>query len=195
MNKLLLFCLLATSAVVRGQSASVYVDLESFNSNNSFRADSITIGHRAKRDIVLVGGNELKITSTNDSLDEVLRKECFAVKYNDSLFLNCKPLMRTMGYAPALYRSGKFIYFMACAGFGKLSAQNSSAAFGAIGGAAGAQKRYNYLVFLDSGDVIALNKKAMKGLLDGNPALLSRYLEEEMPDDPETIIKYLKDLH
>ncbi len=172
MNKLLLLLLLAISAVGRAQSGNVYMDLESFNNNKSYRVDSITITHRAKRDIVLVGGNDFKITCTNDSLNEVLRKECFAVVYSDSLFLNCKSLMRTSWYAPALYRTGKFIYFIACAGFGKLSAQNAGVAFGAIGGATGAQKRYNYLVFLDSGDVIALNKKCNERLVSRRPSFV-----------------------
>ncbi len=196
MKNLLHLFLLPFGLMLHAQSADIYIDLESFNSARSFTVDSVTITKRAQRDIALVGGNDLKITCPNDSINEIIKKKCWAIKYHDSLFLNCKVIMKTMWYAPALYRSGNLIYFAACEGGGNLSSQSAGAAFGAIGGAfsgaARAQKRYNYLVFRDSGNVTALSRNVMKYLLSGQPGQVSRYLEEKAPDDPETIIQYLK---
>lgn len=202
MKHITLILLLLISRIGNAQSTHVYATLQDYRDGKYFTLDSAVKTTRTQRDIGWNGGNTFKISCPNDSLNQELKKSLWAVMFNDTLYLNGMTLMRRQWYARALYTTNRFIYFRACEGSGELSASKLDAAtagallgpFGAMGAMSAAKKRYNYILYLDSGEVAFLDKKQMKKLLESYPALLESFLQEKDCNASKVILKYLRQI-
>lgn len=90
MKKLLILatmcCLYALSASAQVKYCMSYADYQADNWEelDSLHVKEMSNGRR------LFGSNDFKLTTGNDSLDKVLKKDVFAVFYNDTLLINCR---------------------------------------------------------------------------------------------------------
>ncbi|RYE24463.1 MAG: hypothetical protein EOP51_07305 [Sphingobacteriales bacterium] len=97
-----------------------------------------------------------------------------------------------------LYRSTNYLFFSAGAGNIKGGHQNDALAagvmFGAVGGAAAAMQRYNYLLDMKTGDIFPMTKKMMVDFLVNNPDLQKQYNAEKTPENKDVLVKYLAEV-
>ena len=155
-----LFCLYALSASAQIKYCMTYTD---FKEGNWVEVDdklSMTESTRAQK--IWLGKNDVKIDVKNDSLEKLLKKEVFAILYQENLLINCRKIYYKenrfgKGYAFG-YLYGKRILFVAqdpsedSRGAG--AALSGGLAFGVVGGLVlgslasieGMQKGYCFLV-------------------------------------------------
>jgi hypothetical protein len=192
---LLMFCML--SSVCAQKSGVIYRSFSDFVSDKADTTNNMLVEARTRSQIYMSGGNDFKVYSEDKALSKSLKKEVWAVKSNDSLFLNCAFHQLGLWYAFAERINDK-LYFSAAISFDK-EIREQLAIAGAIGGpvagglASGslALKRFYYVMNLDSGKMEYLSKDSMSELLQPFTDLLERYRNEKTPEDVETIKLYL----
>jgi hypothetical protein len=187
------------------QKMKVYPDLNSFKSNYPYFSAEIDIIERTASGVYLSGKNDYIIRSSSRKINKVL-KNYWGVESNDSLYLNCKVVLKTDGYALALFKSSKWIYFRGDAarvrglkdysGGGVFFAGFMFGLPGALlaAGSAGT-KRFDYILDVESSEPFALNQQMLRNIIRNNSKLLQEYEADGSPETPEFYVYYLKRYH
>lgn len=111
-NTLLLFLLSLQCAIA--QNAKVYSTLSDFV-NNTPKPFNLYISQRSLDDGEWAGAILYDLAGDERPQTKELKKECFAVMYNDSLFINLYGAMNVKAFAYVKERFGSYLYFTSVA--------------------------------------------------------------------------------
>ncbi len=165
----------------------IYLSFDELKSMQSSAVLDVYIEERTQEDIVMVGGNDYKLTSNNKSVkNSYLRKDVFAYSDGDNLFLNGLRLRLFSGYIKVLNDGDKYFVFRA-----SVSQDGYNNMYGGIGGAAQATQRYLYVYDKSTGIVTPITTETLKNLLEDNVTFLEEYLSERNKETEEIQLKYL----
>lgn len=152
-----------------------------FSENNWHTADSVWLITKSRTKQYVNGGGDYVFKSDNKELNKHLKKNAFAVMYNDTLLINAWIYKVAAGYARGFRMAdGRLIfkYFpnqnMAIMGGGLAGGLMGSLAVMA----ANEHKAYKdvcYLIAPEQRDATVIDKKVMAELLKDHPELLAEY--------------------
>ena len=173
------------------------------------KGDTVTTLHverRTRNQLYLMGGADYRIeSSTNQSLSRYLRKRCYAVRIDSTLYVNCRKMRykryRLGGwYASALEIGGHIFYAAQPVGQAAtetLTPHDAPKLPGEVGDAIQASGLVNQRVYyeldLETGRSAFVDKERMRELLAGQPELLKEF-EKETSEAAEVMGKYLRRL-
>lgn len=203
MKKMWIFCLMSLVGLPLVAQNIVYSNLKDLLAHDGDTVMVLKIEKRTKNYISLSGGADYKISvDDNKSLCKYLKKRCFAVQEDTSLYINCKKLrykrLRFGGwYAPAMWVNGN-IFFSAIP-IGIVAANSSVTMDVTLGGVVGdaiaasslVSKRVYYEIDAATGKIDFVGKDRMCTLLDPYPEWKEAYLGENS-ESAETTGKYLR---
>ena len=183
----------------------VYSSLKDFAAQRGDTLAAINVEKRAKNQIMLSGGADYKLSvDDNEPLSKYLKKRCFLVKVDSTLYVSCrklryKKLQFGAWYAPAMLLNGS-IYFSAIP-LGTVAAGSSTNMSVTLGGTLGdaiaasgqVSKRVYYEIDGITGRVDFVGKEKMLHLLTRYPALKEAYIEESS-ESAEVTGNYLRQL-
>ena len=183
----------------------VYSSLKDFAAQRGDTLAAINVEKRAKNQIMLSGGADYKLSvDDNEPLSKYLKKRCFLVKVDSTLYVSCrklryKKLQFGAWYAPAMLLNGS-IYFSAIP-LGTVAAGSSTNMSVTLGGTLGdaiaasgqVSKRVYYEIDGITGRVDFVGKEKMLHLLTRYPALKEAYIEENS-ESAEVTGNYLRQL-
>ena len=173
------------------------------------KGDTVTTLHverRTRNRLYLIGGADYRIeSSTNQSLSRYLRKRCYAVRIDSTLYVNCRKMRykryRLGGwYASALEIGGHIFYAAQPVGQAAtetLTPHDAPKLPGEVGDAIQASGLVNQRVYyeldLETGRSAFVDKERMRELLAEQPELLKEF-EKETSEAAEVMGKYLRRL-
>ena len=173
------------------------------------RGDTVTtlrVERRTLNQLYLMGGADYRIeSSANQSLSRYLRKRCYAVRIDTTLYVNCRKMRykryRLGGwYASAMEINGHIFYAAQPVGQAAtetLTPDDAQKLPGEVGDAIQASGLVNQRVYyelnLETGRSYFVGKERMSELLAGQPELLKEF-EKETSESAEVIGKYLRQL-
>ena len=173
------------------------------------KGDTVTTLHverRTRNQLYLMGGADYRIeSSTNQSLSRYLRKRCYAVRIDSTLYVNCRKMRykryRLGGwYASALEIGGHIFYAAQPVGQAAtetLTPHDAPKLPGEVGDAIQASGLVNQRVYyeldLETGRSAFVDKERMRELLAEQPELLKEF-EKETSEAAEVMEKYLRRL-
>ena len=173
------------------------------------RGDTVTtlrVERRTLNQLYLMGGADYRIeSSANQSLSRYLRKRCYAVRIDTTLYVNCRKMRykryRLGGwYASAMEINGHIFYAAQPVGQAAtetLTPDDAQKLRGEVGDAIQASSLVNQRVYyelnLETGRSYFVDKERMSELLAGQPELLKEF-EKETSESAEVIGKYLRQL-
>ena len=173
------------------------------------KGDTVTTLHverRTRNQLYLMGGADYRIeSSANQSLSRYLRKRCYAVRIDSTLYVNCRKMRykryRLGGwYASALEIGGHIFYAAQPVGQAAtetLTPHDAPKLPGEVGDAIQASGLVNQRVYyeldLETGRSAFVDKERMRELLAGQPELLKEF-EKETSEAAEVMGKYLRRL-
>ena len=173
------------------------------------KGDTVTTLHverRTRNQLYLMGGADYRIeSSTNQSLSRYLRKRCYAVRIDSTLYVNCRKMRykryRLGGwYASALEIGGHIFYAAQPVGQAAtetLTPHDAPKLPGEVGEAIQASGLVNQRVYyeldLETGRSAFVDKERMRELLAEQPELLKEF-EKETSEAAEVMGKYLRRL-
>lgn len=173
------------------------------------KGDTVTTLHverRTRNQLYLMGGADYRIeSSTNQSLSRYLRKRCYAVRIDSTLYVNCRKMRykryRLGGwYASALEIDGHIFYAAQPVGqvaTETLTPHDAPKLPGEVGDAIQASGLVNQRVYyeldLETGRSAFVDKERMRELLAEQPELLKEF-EKETSEAAEVMGKYLRRL-
>ena len=173
------------------------------------KGDTVTTLHverRTRNQLYLMGGADYRIeSSTNQSLSRYLRKRCYAVRIDSTLYVNCRKMRykryRLGGwYASALEIDGHIFYAAQPVGQAAtetLTPHDAPKLPGEVGDAIQASGLVNQRVYyeldLETGRSAFVDKERMRELLAEQPELLKEF-EKETSEAAEVMGKYLRRL-
>lgn len=173
------------------------------------KGDTVTTLHverRTRNQLYLMGGADYRIeSSTNQSLSRYLRKRCYAVRIDSTLYVNCRKMRykryRLGGwYASALEIGGHIFYAAQPVGQAAtetLTPHDAPKLPGEVGDAIQASGLVNQCVYyeldLETGRSAFVDKERMCELLAEQPELLKEF-EKETSEAAEVMEKYLRRL-
>ena len=183
----------------------VYSSLKDFAAQRGDTLAAINVEKRAKNQIMLSGGADYKLSvDDNEPLSKYLKKRCFLVKVDSTLYVSCrklryKKLQFGAWYAPAMLLNGS-IYFSAIP-LGTVAAGSSTNMSVTLGGTLGdaiaasgqVSKRVYYEIDGITSRVDFVGKEKMLHLLTRYPALKEAYIEENS-ESAEVTGNYLRQL-
>lgn len=189
MKKLWFICLMSLAGLHLSAQDIVYSSLKELLTHAGDTVAVLIVEKRTKNQISLTGGADYKISAPNDKgLCAYLKKRCFAVQTDTSLYVNCKKLrynrLRFGGwYAPAMWIGGNLFFYAMPVGSvaGNSSATMDITLGGTLGDAIAASglvsKRVYYEIDTTTGGVSFVGKERMTELLSSYPDLLKSYLQ------------------
>ena len=173
------------------------------------KGDTVTTLHverRTRNQLYLMGGADYRIeSSANQSLSRYLRKRCYAVRIDSTLYVNCRKMRykryRLGGwYASALEIGGHIFYAAQPVGQAAtetLTPHDAPKLPGEVGDAIQASGLVNQRVYyeldLETGRSAFVDKERMRELLAEQPELLKEF-EKETSEAAEVMEKYLRRL-
>lgn len=173
------------------------------------KGDTVTTLHverRTRNQLYLMGGADYRIeSSANQSLSRYLRKRCYAVRIDSTLYVNCRKMRykryRLGGwYASALEIDGHIFYAAQPVGQAAtetLTPHDAPKLPGEVGDAIQASGLVNQRVYyeldLETGRSAFVDKERMRELLAEQPELLKEF-EKETSEAAEVMEKYLRRL-
>lgn len=180
----------------------VYANLKEFLANEGDTVPSLKVEKRTKNNIVMTGGADYKISAgSDDSMCKYLRKRCYAVQADTSLYINCKKLRYKKfrfgnWYAPAFQVNGK-IYFSAIP-VGSVAAGADATMDVMLGGTFGdalaasalVSKRVFYEIDPETSKIDFVGKDKMLSLLASHPDWQQAYTDENS-ESAKVTVKYL----
>ena len=191
MKKLWIICLLSIVGLPLVAQNIVYSNLKDLLAQDGDTVTALKIEKRTKNN-----------ADTDKSLCKYLKKRCFAVQEDTSLYINCKKLrykrLRFGGwYAPAMWVNGN-IFFSAIP-IGVVAASSSVTMDVTLGGVVGdaiaasslVSKRVYYEIDATTGKIDFVGRDRMCALLDSYPEWKEAYLDENS-ESAETTGKYLR---
>ena len=196
----LLFCTIAASA-----QDKMFVNLADLLSDGGEVMTTLNKTKRSKSQIALSPGADYEIYSVgNKELSKYLKKRCYAVRLNDTLYVNCKLLRYKKYRFGNWYAQGEFIkgrvYFQAQP-LGQIASstlvpKEGSKLGGSVGDAINASAlsdKVYYVINPATGDADFVGKEMMTTLLSSQPELLEQFSQENS-EKADVIGKYLKQL-
>ncbi len=167
----------------------VYLNLNQFKNQTPEYNVDLKIIQRTSGDKAMMGGNDYKMESANDSISKkFIKTVIYAYVKNDSIFLNCYHHKIQIWYALCL-TSGNFLAFRSCMSNG--DATSVGILGGAIGAAASSGTKHLNVLSLRTGNVKPLNKEYVSQRLKEHPDLLLQFNNETKQESDETLIKYI----
>lgn len=198
--------------------ALVYPDLESYIAEAPSN-DIIEIDEHNDLDGYI--DKDYNIHWPGDLRSRDFQKNTWAVESMGTLYINCT-IIRYKWFAPVLYRNDRYIYFrgfmsrlkehemqMHMGGRKRMNRENNNrnavglGLLGGVGAVAASNvnnnvkmrsDRYNYLVDLQTKRVLVIDIPQMQDLLANHPELDRKYMKAGHPEDPASIIYFLKAL-
>lgn len=164
----------------------------------------LKVTKRTKNQIFLTGGGDYRIEALgNSGMSRYLKRRCYAVRIDSSLYVNCKKMrykrFRLGGwYAPAMWVGGK-IYYTAQP-VGQVAASTATPPDAVkLGGEVGdaiaasglANERVYYELDPETGRSAFVGKERMAELLQAHPEWLEQ-LQQETSECAEVMGKYLR---
>lgn len=164
----------------------------------------LKVTKRTKNQIFLTGGGDYRIEALgNSGMSRYLKRRCYAVRIDSSLYVNCKKMrykrFRLGGwYAPAMWVGGK-IYYTAQP-VGQVAASTATPPDAVkLGGEVGdaiaasglANERVYYELDPETGRSAFVGKERMAELLQAHPEWLEQ-LQQEISESAEVMGKYLR---
>lgn len=204
MKKLIisLFLLLMFIPLSRAQQ----VMFASLNDLAEGKGDTVTIlqvQKRTKNQINLMGGADYRISADdNTSMGRYLKRRCFAVQIDTTLYVNCKKMRYKkfrLGnwYAKALWVNGTVFYAAQPVGqvaTDKIVPEHTPKLGGEVGDAIQASgltdERVYYELNMETGRSEFVGRERMLQLLAGKPELKKQF-EQETSENASTIEPYL----
>lgn len=200
-----LYILLTGTGTAVGQQI-VYGSAKALAEGKGDTVTTLCIERRTLNQLYLMGGADYRIESTvNRSLSRYLRKRCYAVRIDTTLYVNCRKMrykkFRLGGwYAPAL-EIGRHIFYTAQpvgqVATETLTPTNAQKLRGEVGDAIQASglvdQRVYYELDLETGHSNFVGKERIRELLAGKPELLTEF-EKETSEAAEVTGKYLRKL-
>ncbi|WP_455591551.1 DUF6563 family protein [Bacteroides sp.] len=207
MKKLFFVLLLSLVGVAEVAAQNiVYSNLKDFLANDGDTVAVLKVEKRTKNNILMTGGADYKISAGSDDhpLCKYLKKRCYAVQADTSLYVNCKRLRYKKfrfgaWYAPALLVNGT-IYFSAIP-LGSVAAGSDATMDVMLGGTFGdaiaasalISKRVYYEIDPQTGKVDFVGKDKMLSLLSDYPDWQKAYIDENS-ESAKVTGKYLMKL-
>ncbi len=219
----LVLLLLLFSASSYAQDALIYYTLNDFL-NSSPQIKHINRRERSFNDEEWAGAKLYDFIGSAREVTERLQYECFAIEYNDSLFINLYGAMNVKGYANVKARFGTYLYFTSIASnlpqHYRYVALNSKGhttnrdvrqeyyqATGLIGygiasavigskqeGRYASSKQFTYLYGLQEGELFLLTPDMMKDMLSNRQDLLRLYVMSGEPNNDGSYYFYISKL-
>lgn len=185
---------------LRATECTIYKDFNSFK-DSSINKTNLELIKRTSSSIAMVGGEDFKFNSLDSKTStKDITKSIWGIKCQDTLYINCKIVKGTNGYAKVT-KINRYGYFSAS----MLSIYSTNKdkllykeedenhesyilAGGAIGGAQKALERWIYIIDFQTGDVKLLSKSYVSEvILKNNPELAKEFLEISKNDSQSTI--------
>lgn len=195
MKKKLINCILLLFVAYNASAQCRYCrTYEDFKEDKWEMLDTVYCKTHTKGHKFLWGGSDFSITTGDKATDKMLKKEAFAIKQGNKLFVNCQNLAHQKilfgkGYAKAMTLGQDTLFFIYTK-IGKAEQEQmmAGAALGPLGGGivGGAQalQQACYLITTDSynrdpkNNVIMIGDEEMKQLLGVTSDLYREYLSE-----------------
>ena len=206
-NRLIGMCalLLLTAMPVTAQQI-IYGSAKALAGGKGDTVTTLHVERRTRNQLYLMGGADYRIeSSTNQSLSRYLRKRCYAVRIDSTLYVNCRKMRykryRLGGwYASALEIGGHIFYAAQPVGQAAtetLTPHDAPKLPGEVGDAIQASGLVNQRVYyeldLETGRSAFVDKERMRELLAEQPELLKEF-EKETSEAAEVMEKYLRRL-
>lgn len=203
--KKLLFVLLLSFVIpdIAAQNI-IYSNLKNFLANEGDTVAILKVEKRTKNNILMTGGADYKISvggSDKQPMCKYLKKRCYAVQVDTSLYVNCKKLRYKKfrfgaWYAPAISVNGT-IYFSAIP-LGSVAAGPDATMDVMLGGQFGDAiaasalifKRVFYEIDPETGRIDFVDKDRMLSLLSKHPDWQKAYADENS-ESAKVTEKYL----
>jgi hypothetical protein len=167
----------------------VYLNLNQFKNQTPQYDVDLKIIERSSGDKAMMGGNDYKIESSNDSITKkFIKTVVYAYVKNDSIFLNCYHHKIQIWYALSL-TSGNFLAFHSCMSNGDASTVGILG--GAIGAAVSSGTKHLNVLSLRTGNVKPLTKEYILQRLKEQPDLQTQFNNEAKQESEDTLIKYI----
>ena len=203
MKKITLISLLIFCVTTIHAQQLLYNSLKDLLSDQGITTSKLLIEKRSKKQIALNGGADYRIVAIgNNNISSYLKKSCYAVRSDSSLYINCKQLKYKKlyfgyWYAPAMIIDNN-IYFSAMP-LGSAVAQSSRSMKVTLGGELGdalassslVAKRVYYMIEGTSGHINFVGRQCMLDLLRNYPQLYQEYLADDN-ESAQTTEKYLR---
>ncbi|WP_071147817.1 DUF6563 family protein [Bacteroides ihuae] len=201
MKKLWIFILLGVIALGAAAQNQAYASLKDLFAHKADTLGLLKIEKRTNNQMMMTAGGDYKITSTNDALNKRIRKRCYGICSDGTLYLNCRKLRFKKFrfgtcYVAAMW-VGSNLYFCAApigsAAKSVIPAKNY--AMGAIGQAIASSSMVSDRVFYEIDSLTLkvdfVSKEKMSFLLKSHPDLLAEYLSENS-EAAKVVGKYLR---
>ena len=183
----------------------MFANLADLLSDGGDVVTTLSKSKRTKNQIYLSPGADYEVYSlVNKDLTRYLKKRCYAVRLNDTLYINCRNMKYKKyrfgnWYAQGLLVKGK-VYFQAqplgqIATSTLLPKENSKLG-GSVGDAINASNldaKVYYVINAATGEAEFVGREMMTQLLSSQPDLLERF-EQENSEGADVIAKYLDQL-
>jgi len=199
-TSILIWLFIKTISVFAQKTDEIYPTMSDYIQNRADATTGIIIEKRTRGQIYMVGGNDFKIYSANKAYSKSIKKEIWAIKSNDSLYLNCFQFKLGLWYAYAEKINDK-LYFTAAITMDKEQRQKM-AMIGTFAGPIGAGlaggdlalNRFYYVVNLKTDEMQYLSKAEMLNTINLYPDLVEKYKQEKEPEGIETLRYYLTEI-
>ena len=184
----------------------VYGSAKALAEERGDTVSTLRVERRTLNQLYLMGGADYRIVAPdNPSFSRYLRKRCYAVRIDTTLYINCRKMRykryRLGGwYAPALEKQGHIFY--TAQPVGQAATKTLMPIYiqklrGEVGDAIQASglvdKRVFYELDLKTGHSYFVDKGRVQELLSGQPDLLEEF-QKETNESAEVIGKYLRQL-
>ena len=197
--------LLLTAMPVTAQQI-IYVSAKALAGGKGDTVTTLHVERRTRNQLYLMGGADYRIeSSTNQSLSRYLRKRCYAVRIDSTLYVNCRKMRYKRYrfgncYAAAMHVGDKFYFCAQPVGQAATSTAQSPDATklgGEVGDAIAASalvaSRVFYEINPETGRAEFVGKDKMMKLLEGHPELQNQ-LRQETSESAEVMCRYLRAL-
>jgi len=185
-----------------GTPVGGYTSAAEFKANTPKYPAGLTVTKRSRTTIIMWGGNDYEVQSTDKSIkSSTIKKDIWGVYAQDTLYINAKPLTGYAGYTKVevygkyLFARPAFPNYFTQQKMGITSNSSSTAAFGAAGGAiSGAQKALARLPLIyntQTDEKMVLSKKEILKLLESHSELKMQYEAEPDMEAEVTLVSYL----
>ena len=207
MKRITLYIILALLGCLPCAAQQImYSNLEELVEERGDTVSILTVEKRTKNQRYLMGGADYRIEAVgNRGLSRYLRKRCYAVRIDSTLYVNCRKMRykryRLGGwYASALEIGGHIFYAAQPVGQAAtetLTPHDAPKLPGEVGDAIQASGLVNQRVYyeldLETGRSAFVDKERMRELLAEQPELLKEF-EKETSEAAEVMGKYLRRL-
>jgi hypothetical protein len=176
-----------------------YMSFEEIVNKTPSKQFDLQIEKRTIGDIRMSGGNDFKLTSTDEAIStKTLKKEIWAYSFGDTLYLNGWNFSFQSWYAP-LISDGE--YLVVKAGLSNFVVEQKKQRkmgyyFGAFGGAIQGARlatlRFLYVINKNTGTAITVTPENMQEFLKDRNDLLTQFNNEGVKEDQQVLLKYLR---